>query len=280
MIRPMTTEHPGFRVAQQGPVLRLTLANPKRRNAQTPSLWAAMAEVARTLPSDVRAVVIDAEGPDFSAGLDRAMLGAEVPKGEPRLLSIAANRGPAETARLLASFQQAFTAWAECPAIVVAAVQGNAIGAGFQLALAADLRVVAADAKLSLREVSLGLVPDLGGTLPLVRTVGYSRALEICLTGRAIEAQEAVASGLASVVAPNDRLGAVTDAVVEAILEAPESAVRSIKRVLRAAVTQDPAAQLATEREAQAELFVEFVGGWRKPDDDHHDHDHTDGHDH
>ncbi|GAB3705791.1 enoyl-CoA hydratase/isomerase family protein [Mariniluteicoccus flavus] len=275
----MTTEHPGFRLTRTDSVLRLTLCRPERRNVQTPSMWLAMAEVARTLPADVRVVVIDAEGPDFSAGLDRVMLGAEVPKGEPKMLSIAANRGPAETARLIATFQQAFTAWGECDAIVVAAVQGNAIGAGFQLALAADLRVVAADAKLSLRETSLGLVPDLGGTLPLVRTVGYSRALEVCLTGRAIEAQEAVAAGLATIVAPNDRLGAVTDAVVEAVLESPESAVRAIKKVLREAVTNDPAGQLLTERTAQAELLVELVGGWNKPMDDHHDHDHGD-HDH
>lgn len=270
----MTTEHPGFRLTQTDAVWRLTLCRPERRNVQTPTMWAAMAEVAGSLPAGVRAVVIDAEGPDFSAGLDRAMLGAEVPKGEPRVLSIAANRGPAETARLIEGFQRAFTAWRDCDAIVVAAVQGNAIGAGFQLALAADLRVVAADAKLSLRETSLGLVPDLGGTLPLVRTLGYSRALEVCLTGRAIEAQEAVGSGLASVVAPNDRLGAVTDAVVEAVLESPEPAVRAIKRVLRAAVTQDAAAQLVTEREAQAELLVGLVGGWSRPADDHHDHDH------
>lgn len=279
MMRGMTTEHPDLRSTRDGAVLRLTLCRPERRNAQRPSLWLALAEVARTLPGDVRVVVIDAEGPDFSAGLDRVMLGAEVPAGEPKLLSIAANRGPAETARLIATFQEAFTAWRECDAIVVAAVQGNAIGAGFQLAMAADLRVVAADAKLSLRETSLGLVPDLGVTHPLVQTVGYSRALEICLTGRAIEAQEAVASGLATIVAPNDRLTAVTDAVVEAVLESPESAVRAAKRVLRGAVTQDERAQLATEREAQGELLVELVGGWRRPTDDHHDHDHGD-HDH
>lgn len=276
----MTTEHPGFRLTRTDAVLRLTLCNPDKRNVQTPSMWLAMAEVARTLPEDVRVVVIDAEGQDFSAGLDRAMLQPEVPKGEPKVLSIAANRGPAETSRLIATFQEAFSAWAECDAIVVAAVQGNAIGAGFQLALAADLRVVAADAKMSLRETSLGMVPDLGGTLPLVRTVGYSRALEICLTGRAIEAQEAVGSGLATIVAPNDRLRDVTDAVVDAILGNRPSATKAIKKVLRAAITNDPAAQLATEREAQGHLFVELVGGWRKPTEPHHDHDHGDHGDH
>ena len=76
-------------------------------------------------------------------------------------------------AEVIAPFQQGFAAWADVPAVVVAAVQGHAIGAGFQLALAADLRVVADDVQLAMRETSLGLVPDLGGTGPLVALVGW-----------------------------------------------------------------------------------------------------------
>ena len=75
----------------------------------------------------------------------------------------------------------------------IAAVQGHAIGAGFQLALACDLRVVADDVQFAMRETSLGLVPDLTGTHPLVGLVGYARALEICVTGRFVHAEEAVA---------------------------------------------------------------------------------------
>ena len=100
-------------------------------------------------------------------------------------------------AEVIAPFQRGFAAWADTHAVVVAAVQGHAIGAGFQLALAADLRVVADDVQLAMRETSLGLVPDLGGTGPLVGLVGYSKALELCATGRAVGAAEAVASGLA-----------------------------------------------------------------------------------
>ena len=81
-------------------------------------------------------------------------------------------------------------------------MQGHAIGAGFQLALACDLRVLADDAQLAMAEVTLGLVPDLGGTKRLVELVGYSRALEICVTGRRMGAAEADRLGLATVVVP------------------------------------------------------------------------------
>ena len=81
-------------------------------------------------------------------------------------------------------------------------MQGHAIGAGFQLALACDLRVLSDDAKFSMAEVTLGLVPDLAGTKRLVDLVGYARALEICVTGRRIDAAEADRIGLATLVVP------------------------------------------------------------------------------
>ena len=88
---------------------------------------------------------------------------------------------------------------------------------GFQLALACDLRVCAADAMFSMRETSLGLVPDLGGTQPLVEAVGYSRALEICVTGRWVDAEEAREIGLATIVVPLDDLDAATSDLAEAL---------------------------------------------------------------
>ena len=87
-------------------------------------------------------------------------------------------------------------------------MQGHAIGAGCQLALACDLRILTDDAQLRLPEATLGLVPDLTGTSTLVELVGYSRALEICLTGRAVQAAEAHAIGLANLVVPAAELDA------------------------------------------------------------------------
>lgn len=253
-----TRPHPHLRVSRDGAVLTVMLDNPTRRNAQTPSLWLALAEVAETLDPGVRVVVLKADGPSFSGGIDLAMLTPDGVEGEASMLAPAAESAEA-MAETIAPYQRGFTAWAEVDAVVVAAVQGHAIGAGFQLALAADLRVVADDAQFAMRETSLGLVPDLGGTKPLVDIVGYGKALEICVTGRAVGAAEAVASGLASVAVPADELAATTADLVAAILAAPEPAARELKPLLRRAATSDRDDQLRHEREAQGRLLHAVV---------------------
>jgi enoyl-CoA hydratase/carnithine racemase len=252
--------HPMLRVEQSGPILTITLDAPQRRNAQAPSLWTALADVGRRLDPSVRVVLVRAEGPSFSAGLDRAMLTPQGAPGELSILALAAGAiGPLEEA--IKEFQQGFSIWAQVPAITIAAVQGHAIGAGFQLALACDLRVVADDVAFAMRETSLGLVPDLAGTSPLVRSVGYARALEICATGRFVGAQEAVAIGLAAVAVPGDQLDATVRELAEAILSAPADAVRELKPLLRSAMEASPADQLRAEREAQARLLTAMVAG-------------------
>ena len=253
-----TRPHPHLRVSRDGAVLTVVLDNPTRRNAQTPSLWLALAEVAETLDPGVRVVVLKGDGPSFSGGIDLAMLTPDGVEGEVSMLAPAAESAEA-MAETIAPYQRGFTAWAEVDAVVVAAVQGHAIGAGFQLALAADLRVVADDAQFAMRETSLGLVPDLGGTKPLVDIVGYGKALEICVTGRAVGAAEAVASGLASVAVPADELAATTADLVAAILAAPEPAARELKPLLRRAATSDRDDPLRHEREAQGRLLHAVV---------------------
>jgi enoyl-CoA hydratase/carnithine racemase len=252
--------HPMLRAVQSGPVLTLTLDAPQRRNSQAPSLWSALAEVGGSLDPSVRVVILRAEGPSFSAGLDRAMLTPQGAPGEPSILALAAGAaGALEEA--IEQFQRGFSIWAQVPAITIAAVQGHAIGAGFQLALACDLRVVADDVAFAMRETSLGLVPDLAGTSPLVRSVGYARALEICTTGRFVGAQEAVAIGLATVAVPGEQLDATARELADAILDAPQAAVRELKPLLRHAIDASPADQLRAEREAQARLLTALVAG-------------------
>ncbi|HEY5248844.1 MAG TPA: enoyl-CoA hydratase/isomerase family protein, partial [Dermatophilaceae bacterium] len=100
--------HPMLRVEQSGPVLTITLDRPASRNSQTPSLWSALAEVGGALDPSVRVVVIRAEGPSFSAGLDRAMLTPQGAPGEPSILALATGAvGPLEDA--IEQFQRGFS---------------------------------------------------------------------------------------------------------------------------------------------------------------------------
>ena len=244
----------GLRFTVDGPVARVVLDRPEVRNAQTPAMWRALAEFGTALPPEVRVVVVSGEGPSFSAGLDRRLIMGENELGEEPLLSLGA-KPTAEVYELIAGFQAGFS-WLRRPEIVsIAAVQGHAVGAGVQLALAADLRMLADDAQLCMREAQLGLVPDLGGTGPLVHLVGYARALEICSTGRFVGAREASDIGLATAVVPRDDLESATADLVAALLATPEGSLRALKPLLANAIHASAADQLAAERAAQAGLL-------------------------
>ncbi|HET8617014.1 MAG TPA: enoyl-CoA hydratase/isomerase family protein [Actinomycetales bacterium] len=237
-------------VQRSGPVVTVTLNRPEARNAQTPATWAALAAIGESLPPEVRVVVLRGAGRSFSAGLDRAMLSPQGLSGEPTLVDLAGMHADAVD-RQIAEYQRAFTWWSRPEIISVAGIQGHAIGAGFQLALACDLRIVADDAQLAMRETSLGLVPDLTGTGPLVRAVGFARALEICVTGRSVGAQEAVDVGLAQLMVPGTALSATVEDLVVALTSADAEAVRETKRLLLGAGDLPAADQHARERQAQ-----------------------------
>jgi enoyl-CoA hydratase/carnithine racemase len=242
------------RVRRDGAVLTVTLDRPEARNAQTPATWQALAAVGETLRPDVRVVVLRGEGASFSAGLDRALL---APESSRRLAALP----PDELDAVLAEYQSAFTWWRRPDVVTVAAVQGHAVGAGFQLALACDLRVVADDVRFAMRETSLGLVPDLGGTAPLVRAVGYARALEICLTGREVGAAEAVACGLAQLAVPRGQLDEAVADLVAALLAPDAAAVRETTALLAGAARRSDVEQLAAERAAQGRRLRALAEG-------------------
>jgi enoyl-CoA hydratase/carnithine racemase len=247
------------RTSQDGAVLTVTLDRPDQLNAQTPVTWSVLAEIGASLPDEVRIVVVRGAGRAFSAGLDRSLFNPD-PGVENGLGEV--GRMPEEEAQeRIREFQAGFR-WLRSPGIVsIAAVQGHCIGAGAQLALACDLRVFTEDAALRLPEVTLGLVPDLTGTSTLVELVGYSRALEICLTGRAVKAAEARVIGLANlVVDPADLDGTVAD-LIAAILAPPVDASRATAALVRSAVRNDPAEQDAAERAAQVLRLQELVSG-------------------
>jgi enoyl-CoA hydratase/carnithine racemase len=247
------------RTSRDGVVLTVTLDRPDQLNAQTPATWTALAAVGATLDDDVRVVVVRGEGRAFSAGLDRSLFSAD-PATTGGLGDL--GRLPAEEARERIRAYQGGFRWLRSPGIVsVAAVQGHAIGAGAQLALACDLRVLTDDAQLRLPEATLGLVPDLTGTSTLMELVGYSRAMEICLTGRAVRAAEAQALGLANVVVPAAELDATVADLVAALTAPPVEASRATAALVRSAVRNDYAAQDAAERAAQVLRLQELVGG-------------------
>ncbi|MFI9271797.1 enoyl-CoA hydratase/isomerase family protein [Kitasatospora sp. NPDC052896] len=256
---PDSWEEVGVRLEVEGELATVTLCHPNRRNAQTPAMWRALAAVGRELPGTVRVVLLRAEGVSFSAGLDRAMFNPEGIPGELGFAALAASADD-ELDAAIATFQEAFTWWRRPDVITIAAVQGHAVGAGFQLALACDLRVCAEDAQFSMRETSLGLVPDLAGTKPLTDLVGYGRALEICATGRWVGAAEAVASGLANLAVPNGELDAAARDLAAALLAAPRNAVIETKALLRGAGDRTYDEQRRAERAAQARRLRDLAG--------------------
>jgi enoyl-CoA hydratase/carnithine racemase len=245
--------------SRDGAVLTVTLDRPEQLNAQTPATWAALAEIGGSLDDAVRVVVVRGAGRSFSAGLDRSLFSTApgVPGGLGDLAAM-----PEDLAReRIGRYQSAFR-WLRAPGIVsVAAVQGHAIGAGMQLALACDLRVLTEDAQLRLPEATLGLVPDLTGTSTLVELVGYGRALEIAVTGRAVRAPEAAAIGLANLVVPADQLDATVADLAAALTAPPAGAVRATAALIRSAVHNTPEEQDLAERAAQVRRIRELARG-------------------
>ncbi|GLY76490.1 enoyl-CoA hydratase/isomerase family protein [Actinoallomurus iriomotensis] len=245
-------EQAGLRLAVEGAVATITLARPERRNALTFSTWRTLARIGDTLPDGVRVVVVRGEGPAFSAGIDLRLFTAEGVPGEDAL-------APRDE-EFIHGLQAGYL-WLRRPDIVsIAAVHGHAIGGGFQLALACDLRVVADDVKFAMKEPALGIVPDLTGTKPLVDIVGVPRALELCLTARTVFADEAARLGLAELVVPVADLGKAVDDLVAAILAVRPTTAVATKRLLRAAPGNTLEEQSAAERREQVALLRELAG--------------------
>jgi len=239
-------------------VATVTLNRPETSNAQTPRMWAQLREIGRELTGNVRAVVVRGEGRDFSAGVAAETLTGSPDTGDAGLLGLA-ELPPDQCVDVLAEFQQAFDWLRRADLVSVAAVQGHAVGAGFQLALACDLRICADDVEFTMAETSLGLVPELGGTKHLVDLVGYSHALEICVTGRRVDAAEAYRLGLATLTVPRAELTTAAGDLVAALCASPRAAVVETKALLRGAIGTDLAGQLAAERDAQARRIADLA---------------------
>ena len=189
-----------------GDIFNITLNDPERRNAQTPATWDELYQISQSIPNGTRFIVLRGNGKSFSAGLDRAMFTPEGVPGQPSFIDLA-SRSDAELDDTIAHYQRFFRVLRDLPQISIALVQGHAIGAGFQLALACDSTIAEPDTSFALKESQYGLIPDLGGTVRFTEILGYHKSLELIGSGRIIPAPEALELGLITKISDHLDIG-------------------------------------------------------------------------
>ena len=226
-----------------GPVAHLELVNPPL-NLVTRELTGQLREALARLAAagDVRAVVVTGRG-------ERAFCaGSHIGEFE-------GLRGRVAEGKLLLE-KLVYRQLAELPMPTIAAIEGDALGGGLELALCCDLRIASARARLGMPEVRLAVLPGSGGTQRLPRVVGPARAKELILTGRIISADEAERIGLVNEVVPAGGARVRADAVADEIAARGPLAVREAKRLIDAAMELDLDAGLAAELDASERIFA------------------------
>ena len=231
-------------------VCEVRLVRPEKLNSLDQTMFEDLVATGRELMDrdDVRAVVLSGEGRAFCAGLDFALFAR---MREPREEELPARPEPLGAARALG--QQVVHVWSMVPAPVIAAVHGVCFGGGLQIALGADIRIVAPDARLSMMEVQWGITPDMMGTQLLPELVGRDVAKDLALTGRTVTGLEARDIGLATRVDDHPVTAAL--ALAREIAEHSQSATRRIKGLMDLAGRVDLAVGLQAEQEAIAALI-------------------------
>lgn len=228
-------------------VAQVTMSRPDKHNGIDYPMFDALNAAIDEVGADptVRAVVLAGEGKSFCAGLDFAAVMAE---GRP--IEEQFERREGEIAN---DFQRVAYGWQQLPVPVIAAVQGNCLGGGCQIALAADVRIAASDLQLSVLEIKWGLIPDMGLTQSLPRLVGIDVAKELTFTGRIVGADEAHELGLVTRLA-DDPQGAAAELAAEIATKSPD-AVRRGKLLLERSQDLPAAEALALEERLQRELL-------------------------
>jgi enoyl-CoA hydratase/carnithine racemase len=234
-------------------VADVRLNRPEKLNAVDSAMFSALVETGEALKSDrsVRAVVLSGEGRAFCAGLDLASFGQMAsPEGRVSLGSSLIDR---PEGRIANQGQQAVWVWQELEVPVIAAVTGVALGAGFQIALGADIRFVSSDAQLSVLEIRWGLIPDMTGTYLLPRLVGLDVAKELTWTGRTVGAEEAVRLGIATRL--SDRPLDDARELAVRLAAANPHAIRAAKTLLNRAYEDSPAVHFKVTEDAMVGLM-------------------------
>ena len=243
-LRYEQTEHVGW--------LRLNRAD--KLNAMTPQMWKELREIGQALSAedDLRALVVIGEGRTFSTGIDTSSFGGNIFNGHERerIPEVVADDDPMVS--IIQGFQEAFTWLEEAPYPTIAALRGYALGAGMQMALACDMRVVARGTQMGLLEHRYGLIPDLGGTQRLPRLVGRGKAKELILTAQQIDAAEAYLIGLVEQLVDDEALETAATTLAEQLASQPPLAVRYAKRAIDASQHLSVRDGLLLEAKSQA----------------------------
>jgi len=224
------------------------LSRADKMNALDPAMFEALIAASERLGKErgLRAVVLSGEGRGFCAGLDLNSFAA-MKEGGIRNLE-------ARTCGISNRFQYAVMCWRELGVPVIAAVHGVAFGGGFQLALGADVRLVAHDTRMSIMEIKWGIIPDMGGTILMRHLAREDVIRELTYSGRIFSAEEARAYGFATRVCPDPRTEAM--ALARDIAAKNPDAIRAAKRLFNIAVAgSDAAACLLAESREQARLI-------------------------
>lgn len=229
-----------IRFDKQGAVGILTIDRPEALNAINSELLDRLYDEAQRIATDdeLRCLIITGAGKAFVAGADIAQM-----KGLTK----------AEATEFAMKGHRAFNALEALRIPIIAAVNGFALGGGCELALCADIRIASEKAKFGQPEVGLGITPGFGGTQRLIRTLNRAYAMELVLTGRVINAQEALQLGLVSRVTPPDELMNEAMCLAESIAANAPIAVRAAKEALRTRYS----AELDSDLRREAELFGE-----------------------
>lgn len=227
-----------------GPVAVVSLNRPERHNAFNDAMDARFFEVLAQIHDrdDIRCVLWRGEGASFSSGRDTADLGRRA-GGETDLEFIAA--GHAKTRLLLTM-----------PAPIVVALKGWTLGGSFERALLCDIRIAADDARMALPEVGHGVIPDSGGTARLFQMAGHGLAADLALTGRVVDAAEALRHGIVSRVVPGEALDDEALALAHEIAARPPLAVRMARGVLAALATAQVERSMRDEMLAQTAVMA------------------------
>jgi enoyl-CoA hydratase/carnithine racemase len=234
-----------IQIIRDGGVADVRLNRPEKMNALDPAMFQALNDTSTELAGDagLRCVVLSGEGKAFCAGLDFSSFQA---MGSGERSGDTASIAKSDEGRITHRGQQAVYGWTELPVPVIAAVHGHALGGGIQLALGADIRFVAPNAKLSVLEIRWGLIPDMTGTQALVNLVGLDVAKELTFTGRMVSGTEAVELGLCTHLSDDPRADAL--AMAREIAAKSPHAIRAAKRLFNDAPKVSTAEGFAAER--------------------------------